>query len=318
MLPVVVVVGLAVLAGTLRSETRDVVAYIDTTQSLLIEQAAMADAFEQLIRIEFSTVERQDFDTILARTQSGLRDARGRLADIEVPDPVVVPNELLNLALESWETGLDRFSTGVLDAADDPTSPAPVQMIEDGVLTLRLGDAVYARFLERVRKLVASVDVVVGDFPEISFATGEPTLVSASNLAEFVRTSSALSVESDLAVVSVVFDPRETGGETTDGAMVFPVTDSLLMLASVKNVGNQPETGVVVDLAMFDSGGAAVTTESSEELDLAAGEATSIQFGPVPVSPGQRYGLVISVTRTETELDVDDNRWERDLVINSP
>lgn len=312
------VVGLAVLAGNLRSETREVVAYIDTARPLLVDQAAMAESFEKLMRVDFSTVERADFDTLLGQTEIGLREARERLEELEVPEAVVIADELLRLSLESWETGLKTFADGVLAAADEPTSSTPVQTVEQGILTLRLGDAFYARFRERSKDVIESVDVAVGEFPEISFAAGEPTLVSASNVADFVRTASVLGVKSDVGILSVVFEPRDTGGETTDGAMIFPVTENLTMLATVKNVGNQPEKGVVVDLAMFDSSGAVVAAESSEQLDLAAGEATSIEFGPIAVAPGQRYGLLLRVPLSETEVAADNNRWERDLVINSP
>jgi len=318
LLPITVVIGLAILAGSLRSETREVVAYLDDARPLLEDQSARATAFENLIRVDFVSIEREDFDTLLTQTEADLRAAREQLESREVPGDVVIMDEFLRLALESWELGLDTFATGVLAAADEPTSQIPVQTIEEGIVSLRIGDEFYARFLARSYEIIETVDVAIGEFPEISFAAGEPTLVSASNVAQFVRASSVLGVQSDVGILSVVFEPPDTGTETTDGAMIFPITDTLLLAATVSNVGNQPEKGVVIELTMFDSNGGVVEALSGGQVDLAAGEATSLQFGPISVAPGQRYGLLLNVDLTENEVVVDNNRWERDLVINSP
>ena len=317
LIPVAAVVGLAILAGTLRSETREVVAYLDQSRVLLVDQAPLADAFEALLRVDLRTIQREDFDTLLDQTELGLREAREQLETADVPDTAVVIDELLRLSLESWETGVDSFSKGVLSAADLPTSQAPVQMIEEGILQLRIGDTFYARFLERSREIVESVDVTVGEFPEITFAVGEPTLRSASTVAAFVRSSSALGVITNIAITSVVFDPSDTGAED-DGAIVFPVANDLLIGVTVSNIGNQDAKGLVVDLAMFDSSGVAVATLSSDQLELAPGEATSAQLGPVAVSPGERYQLTIRVPQLTDEADVDNNLWNRELIISPP
>jgi hypothetical protein len=318
LIPVGVVVGLSVLAGTLRSETREVVAYLDAARDVMVDQAAAATSFEELVRVEFSSIERADFETYFQQTQANLSDARSALEEIEVPDSAAIIDELLRLALDAWERGLDTFAAGVLEAADEPDSPGAVQTIEEGVLLLRLGDEMYSRFLDRSVPVIESVDVVIGQFPEVSFAAGEATLASASNIAGFVRTSSQLGVRSDIAIVSVVFDPPRGDAETDSGAIIFPATEILLLQASVRNVGNQPEQGIVVELEMFDSTGAPVESLDSDQIDLAAGEATSISFGPIAVIAGESYNLLLSVPRTETEVVIDNNRWERQLIVTSP
>ena len=318
LIPVGVIVGLAVLAGTLRSETRETVAYLDAAREVMVDQAAAAASFEDLVRVEFSQIDRTDFDAYFQQTRTNLRDATTALEGVEVPESAAVVDELLRLALDSWEGGVDAFARGVLDAADDPNSPGAVQTIEEGVLLLRLGDEVYGRFLERSVPVIESVDVAIGEFPDVSFARGEVTLASASNIAEFVRTSSQLGVRSDLAIVSVVFDPPRGDAETDGGAIIFPATEQLLLQASVRNAGNQAEKGVVVSLQMIDSTGAPVFSEDSSQLDLAADESTSISFGPIQVTSGESYSLLLSVPRTDSEVVFDNNRWERSLIISSP
>jgi hypothetical protein len=317
-LPVIIVIGLALLAGTLRSETREVVLYIDTAQPLMVEQAAIAESFESLVRRDLATIEREDFSTLISRAETSLRDANAELEALDPPDSAAVADELLRLALTSWESGMNDFGLGILEAADEPTSPMPLDRLNEGILDLRLGDAAYELFLAESMELINEVDVDVGEFPAVSFAAGEPTLSSAESLATFVRTSSQLGIRSDVAITSVVFDPPDSGGQTPDGAEIFPVTESLLLQATVSNAGNQAEKGLVLTVTLLDSVGDLIATEQSEQLDLQAGESASVTFTALPVVPGQRYLLLLDLTPTPTELLLDDNRREIDLVISSP
>lgn len=318
LIPIAVIIGLAVLAGTLRSETRELVAYFDTVGPLLEGQEAMSDTFGALVREDFQTIEREDFATLVGAMETDIRSAQAELDAFPTPDRAVAANALLLEALDAWISGLEAFETGVLAAADDPISPLPIDQLSQAIIQLRVGDSVYSRFLDRSTELRTDLDVEIGDFPVIAYAENEPALTSGEFVARFVRTASSLGVRSDVAILSVVFDPPATGGTTTDGADIFPETESILLQATVSNVGNQDEKGIVLRMTLLSAAGALVSELNSEQVDLPAGEATSLSFGPLAVVPGQRYRLFLDLEATPEEVLLDNNGIEMPFVVSSP
>jgi len=317
LLGLAVIVGLSVLAGNLVTETRGLVAYLDEAHIVVDDARQQADAYEALMVNELAVLERSEFDVLMQTIETAISDDIERLEPLEVPDAAVAAADMLDLAMASWESGLDGVQRAILDVVDDPDGIEPVDQLGTALLDLQLGDLLYARFMQRANELAVDLDVSISDFAAVAFVADEPVLRNAEVIARAVRQSTILGSRRDLAILSGFFVPSRTGGQTSNGADILPATDVLSFGVVVSNVGNQVEKGIVVDMRFLDADGAVVVSSTSQTVDLEPGEATTVVFDPVEVSPGRNYELQWSIPLSAEDIDADNNSMNAQIAIGA-
>ena len=313
----IAVVGLALLTGGLRTETRQLTEFFDETRTLAMESDQIASDFRQLIREELQTVTREDFDVLMDRLEALMLANAAALTDVPTPDSASAADEFLLGALDSWASGLGDFRTAVVGVTDDPLGTAPVDRLSAAILQLRFGDFAYAKFRDRANELVGGLDVTIGEFPIVAFVTTEPVLLNNALLARIIRGSTALGERHDVSILTVVYDPVPTGGAGSDGEIIFPAADRFQFGAVVSNLGNVDEKDLVITFTFQNEEGAVIANEESGAIELSPGESDSILFAAQEVSPGDEYTLSFTLTVVVDDLNTADNTWEARIRINA-
>ena len=312
---VIGVVILALLTGVIRTDNRRLAAYFDQARPLLQDTAAAADSFSNLVRNQFGTITRDDFDSLMTRLYSQVTDNRNDFARLERTDSARASADLQSLAFRSWALGLDQFRISVLQLVDDPLATAPVDNLAAAIADMRVADLLYELSYDGALELMDRLDVTVGGLPEVAFVSSDPVLLNADILARAVRNSTAMAMRSDVGVLQVVFDPLPTGAQGETGEMIFPAADRLRFSAVIGNRGNVDQKSLFLS-ANFRNEEGVISTQDSRGIDLAAGENRSVLFDAVPVEPGRAYSLSFNLTVVDEEVNTTDNTWESGIRFN--
>lgn len=310
-------VGLSLLAGSLRTETREVVAYLDEAHIVVDDARQQSDAYQALMVNDLAVLERAEFDVLMQTIETKITEDRARMEPIMVPDSAVAAADMLELALESWQRGLDGVQRAILAVVDSPDGIEPVDQLNTALLDLQLGDLLYAMFMERANELHTGLDVTMAEFAPVAFVADEPVLRNAGLIARAVRQSTILGSRRDLAILSPFFVPSRTGGQTASGADILPATDSLSFGVVISNLGNQIEKGVVVEMRFVDGDGAVLISSTSQTVDLEPGEGTSVVFDPAEVSPGRDYEVQWSIPLSADDIDAANNSLTARIAIGA-
>ena len=153
------------------------------------------------------------------------------------------------------------------------------------------------------------------DFPEVAFLPSGP-LGYLYGIRDAIAGAVGLELRRDLEVSAVKLDPKEVKDD--NGDLILPATDSIVVEASVRNSGNQPESDLVVSVTLQDSGGVVVGqfTDRVNMLDPRA--STTVDFDPLTVAAGSTYTLTVSVAVLPNEVDVENNVKQISIRINEP
>lgn len=308
----------ALLVNGQRTETRRLAAFFDGSRALALESGQAAAGFSRLISNELRTIRRDDFEGLMDRLASQTALLAAGLDEVEAPDSAAAVREMLELALDSWEAGLSEFQIAVVEAADQPVSSAPVERLGGAIVQLRVGDLIYARFLERAEAMIEGLDVTISEFPAVSFISHQRALMNGEGLARAVRSSTEMGVRRDVAVLQVVFEPLPAGGAGEEGEIILPAVDRLRFSAVIGNRGNVAQKGLTVSVSLRAVSGRALSTQDSAPLDLAPGEIGTVIFDAAAVDPGAEYLLTFNLTMVEEDLNQEDNVWESKIRINPP
>ena len=314
----VVVASTALLVNSRGTETRRETAFFDATRSLSQEVDQVAAGFRRMVGNELRTITRDDFEVLMDRLESQMAQHANGLKEVETPDSARAPREMLDLAFDSWAAGLVEFRTAITEATDDPTSTVPVDRLGGAIVQLRVGDLIYARFLDRASAMIEELDVDISKFPAVAFIGDQRALLNGERLARAVRSSTEMGVRRDVAILQVVFEPLPAGGLGEDGEIIFPATDRLDFSAVIGNRGNVDQKGLKVTASIRSESGELLTSSNSSAVDLASGEIGSVAFPLETVEPGTEYVLTFNLTVVEDELNMDDNVWESEIRINPP
>lgn len=306
----------ALLVNGQRTETRRLTAFFDGSRTLALEADQAAEGFSRLISTELRTVRRDDFVVLMDRLASQMFLQAAGLDEMEAPDSAAAVREMLDLAFDSWQTGLAEFQIAIIEVADQPTSTAPVERLGGAVVQLRVGDLIYAGFLERAAMMIEDLDVTISEFPAISFISHQRALMNAEGLARAIRSSTEMGIRRDVAILQVVFEPLPTGGVGEEGEIILPAVDQLRFSAVIGNRGNIAQKGLTVSVSLRDVSGQALSTQDSGLLDLAPGEIGTVTFDVEAVEPSAEYLLAFNLTVVEDDLDIEDNVWESEIRIN--
>lgn len=307
-----------IAAGSLRSEARALVAYLEEARAVALDHSDESNDFKDQVISNLQSLDRDRLATLMTRMVETAANAGARLGSAEAPAVAAGAEATLSLAVESWETGLGGFESALLEVVDDPDNAVAIGQLADTLVDLEVGDRAYARFLEQADELRNEADVEIGEFPEVGYlSVALSSLTYAERLAGVASRSADLTLSRDLAIATVRLDPEETGG-VTDGAPILPNTETLLIQVVVVNQGNRDEEGVAVALLLQDGEGT-VREERSEDLgELAAGGSVTVEFADLPVTVGEKLVATISITLVDGEVDTDNNRREVPFFVNEP
>ncbi len=309
------VVGLSAAVGNLGTRAREQTAFFDMARVSAGQVDQIAEGFRRLVSNELRTINRDDFVALMDRLSAEMMVEAQEFREVPVPERVSSVRDLLELAFTSWEEGLVEFRDAVTDVTDDPSGSVPVDRLGGAIARIRVGDLVYESYLARADDLIEEMGIT-NSMPDISFIIDQRPLLNGERLARTIRSSTAMGVRRDVAILQVVFEPLPAGGLGQEGEILFPATERLQFSAVVGNRGNVEQKGLLVTAGIRSEGGETLSSVDSPALDLAPGEIGSVLFGTEVVEPGAEYLLTFKVTVVEDELDTSNNVWESPIRIN--
>ena len=318
LLVVLLVAAAALVVNSREAEIRREAAFFDETRTLAQEVNQVAAGYRRLVTTELRGINRGDFEALMDRLGKQMAQHSSELKEVDAPGSARAAREMLDIAFESWASGLDEFRVAVTEVVDEPTGTAPVARLGGAIVQLRVGDLMYARYLDAANAIIEESDVSLSEVPPIVFISDHRVLLDAAGLARTIRSSTQMGVRRDVVILQVVFEPLASGGLGEDGERIFPVTDQLQFSAVIGNRGNVDQKGLIVRAVIISEAGEVLTTIDSHTLDLAPGDVGSVLFPPTSVDPGAEYLLRFSLTVLEDEVDTQDNVWESQIRINPP
>lgn len=303
-LPGFIVILLLIAVGLSQLATPASPLLTEDVRAQMLDVARRSTVFQDVVaragsaqRVELTTITDDSVDTLAA-----VRDELNTIE--EAPEEVAGVITILDLALQSWTTGVASFTNTMLAAADGDTSPALPDQLLDGLLELRAGDRLYARAVAALAE--ADITQPVSAMPEVAFLpAGYPIGAASSSLiAQAQSVDSPLALEPSLAIEQVTTVP-EWVLDTAD-ALVVDATEQLTVRVVVTNAGNSASdpTGASIEVAGGDGSSQA---QSMAVPALAAGEKTTITFEPIAVTPGRQYSLVARLDLAPGEAETADN-----------
>jgi len=304
-----VAVLIVVLVTSLRSERRVLAGYIDTVQESAAAAASAATEFVDLTN-RLSEVDRQEFITTMARIRTTTGEAGTLLEAADVPTDALPAHARIQLAHSSWSLGLDLVEGAALSAADDPAADTPVQLLTQAAVELAVGDRAYEAAIDELLSLEDSADVDIPTYPVVEFSPPG----GAAAMLDSARTSTGLTLRSDLAVSTVTLDPRVLS-ETESGVGIVPFTDRLIVNVTVTNQGNEPIGEIPVQVLLASDRSGTGTSEAVTVERLQPSEATSLEF-LFDVLPIVNYEIVVNVGPAPGEFDTENNLFRLPFIVN--
>ena len=313
-----IVAVVIIAAGSLRSDTRALVAYLEEARSVALDHSERSIDFKTQVISGLQDLDRDRLKTLMTQMVETSTSVTARLDSVEVPPAAAGSAAALSLAASSWETALSEFEAALLAAVDDPENVVAIGQLADVLVDLEVGDRAYMRFVAEADRLRNEADVEIGEFPSVGYlSVALPSLTYAERLAGVASRTEGLLLSRDLAIAAVRLDPKETGG-VTDGAPIIPNTDTLLIQVVVVNQGNRDEQDLTVSLVLQDQAGVTLEERTEDLGELKAGGSVTVDFGQLAVTAGEKLVATISVTLVSGESDTDNNRREVPFFVNEP
>jgi hypothetical protein len=304
LLPAVItaVAVVAVVVSGAGADTRAELDYLDT----MYETAAELSTGGETLRVVISRLARIERSELVTATD-GIRaslEAGLELVEAGPPsDTLTATNALYRQAIEAWTVGVSGFTSGILAAADDPSSTVVVDNIANALAELRAGDRIYADLVRELGR--EEVPDPVGPMPELVMvpAEGELLTLSLAYVEASRSPNSGIALRPGLRVASIASEPR-WNVNPSDQAVV-PSTETVDFWVVITNGGNVASEPERIDLTVGGAGEPVALTDTVPVLE--PGEQTSIQFVEIPVVPGGVYEVVASLTELTNDTDFEDN-----------
>ena len=300
------VAGLVVLGIVITAAGAETRAQIDYLDRLSERASLLADGPVALTGVisRLATISRVEFTTAMDGLIEDLDAAAEVLAE-EPPNRAVLPvRALYRQAVNAWREGVSGVSVALLQAADNPNDPAPVDQLVVALSMLQVGDEVWAELLLDVE--TDDVPDPLRPFPEIAMTpTGGAALDVALGYIGAARAeTNTLGLRPGIKVSSLLSDP-EWHVDAQD-QVVVPVTDQVVFSVVVTNVGN---ITTEAEPLLLTVGGRPEPVQLQLPVEpLAPERQVTLTFDPVTVEPGGVYEVVAEITVDTPDLDLTDNR----------
>jgi hypothetical protein len=301
---VIVVVGaiIATAYGVTRAlgEAEVTRAYLDIAYEVASGQALAADSLGEMVT-EIEQFTRPRMLQTLEEMESRSDELATLLAAADPPPDLERADLWLQIAITAWRNGLSEARAGLLALASNPVDSDGAAALQRGLVDLRVGDRAYHGFMSEI----ADVDTTLlgGPFPSIAFVpTTSENLFDPVDLARRMFLTPELASVDDLAVADIRLEPSPVG--VSGGLPVIPVSSSQSLGVTITNRGNESRTGIVVTLQLVSNDGEEYSATQEIE-SLEGGAARSLTFADLPVKPGTRYQVTVSIPSDDDEADND-------------
>ena len=261
----------------MRAQAEDIGLLVPTFQSLITQ----LDATDRILLDE--TI--QEITDTLDRVEVFANDT---IAPSEASDVPVV----LDVAVSLWRSGLERFQTALLKAADE-VFPTPVESeLIDALADVRAGDRLYADLV--VRLAGADIPPPVTPLPQVEFFPPSfPMAGTATTLVAFARgEESPLKLRAVLGIEQVTTDPAWI--VDVEERLVIETTDTIVVKVVVANTGNVDSDPTTIGLELVSIEGVLQVQELAVPA-LAPQSTTTLTTDLLDVIPTSVYQLVVGL-----------------------
>ena len=307
-IPVIVsLVAFAWWVGNTSQDNLSSGAYLEQVRDVSDSQAARASSFQVLyLGVGDKSVGRETLVVTMDQLRSSLDDDIAALeaVDDELPQDAQEVRILINLALQTWRSGLADFqSAATRIPAGDPAAEIDLRA---AVARLQVGDAVHKTLVEQVQVLRAANSLGGSPFPEVLYM--DSTLGSGDQLdgiVEALRTNPNMNSEQRVTIQFSNTTPALVGDTTSEGLRLLPNTELLDVEVTLSNQGTDVETGLVLVVTLTD--GDSQQTQSSVGITLDGSSALS--FVGFEVEAGVVFELAAVLT-TDAGITIQRNSIE--------
>lgn len=308
----VAVALLALALGSLGERARTSTVALEDLRDETVRLERDAGTFQDLLS-RMPGVERSEFEGVIDELEGSLTESEAFFAGLPADAPYAGQAVVVRVAVQTWAQGLEGFRTNLLAAADDPLAVGAVDGVIDGLLDLRGGDLLYARFVEAMAD--PELPRPVSPFPAVRFLPdGYPITAAATSFVDNAKAPDGpLQLRAELALGQITTDPEWL--LDADDNLVVIATDQLTVDVVVENRGNIPADPQTVFLDLFSTG-EVVDTRSMEVEALGPGEKTVVSFTGLPVQPGLTYAVSVRVGAIDPSEQTEDNARTIEFRVN--
>ena len=292
----------AVAVSSAGRDTRADLAYLDSVQEQAGALSTRGDALREVIA-RLARIDRTELVTLVDGMRADIAIGLELVAE-EPPSPTLFAvSALYRQALEAWDAGIGGYASGILAAADDPTSTVVVDNIANALAEIRAGDRLYVDLIEEMDR--QDVPDAVAPMPTVVLmpANGELFSLSQAYVLAARSPNSGLALRPGLSVSQVVTDPQWEV-DPADVA-VLPSTDTVTFNVVVSNRGNVMST--VAQIRLLLTGGEEEVTLEQEVAALQPEASTTVSFEDLVVEPGGDYEVMASLVGLAADVDNTDN-----------
>jgi hypothetical protein len=292
----------AVVVSGAGADTKAELEYLDAMHETASELSVGGETLRVVIS-RLARIERSELVTATDGIRAGL-EAGTDLVEAGPPsEALIAANALYRQAIEAWTVGVSGFTSGILAAADDPSSTVVVDNIANALTELRAGDRIYADLVRELGR--DEVPEPVGPMPELVMvpAEGELLTLSLAYVEASRSPNSGIALRPGLRVASIASEPR-WNVNPSDQAVV-PSTEQIAFWVVITNGGNVASEPEGLEVTVGGASEPVVLTETVPALE--PGEQTAIQFLEIPVVPGGVYEVVAALPELTNDTDFEDN-----------
>ncbi len=310
LITVAAVVAIAVSGSG--ADARAELDYLDAVQEEASALSTKGDALRD-VASRLAMIDRTELVTVIDGLRADLA-AGLELADEAPPSATLFAvNALHRQALAAWDAGISGFGSGLLAAADDPSSTVVVDNIANALAELRAGDRLYQDLVAELER--EEVPDPAAPMPLVTLmpTTGDLTSLAQAYVLAARSPDSNLALRPGLAVSQVVTDPAwEVNPEDV---VIVPNTDTLTFNVVISNLGNVISPAVSLNFELTAEGEDPVILEEPVPA-LESQQQTTVSFPDVEVSSGEAYEVVLTLVGVQTDVNADDNELRVEFTVN--
>jgi hypothetical protein len=293
---------LVIAVGRAQSNRQVSREYLDTAVELLDVEV---DASAQLLTLltDLEVFERPRLVELLDELDT---DVRQVVRDLEAADPpesgeLATAHAFLTVAVVSWRDGVVATREALLELSDNPLTAGAVDVLEQAIADLQVGDAAYEGFAEAA-DASGETEVLADQLPTVRFIPLEEGVFDAEAIARRMLITPGLGIISNLAVADIKLDPAPVGER--DGIPLVPLSESLSAEATIANRGTVPAETITVVLSLVSNDGELFEANQGIE-SLEPGELSTVAFTGLPVQPGGLYEVTIALASPDDDASDD-------------
>lgn len=297
-LPAVVLLGAVFLLSRYIGDAGSSTLFAEDVRGQSEDLALVVPTFQSLI-LNLGETDRILLDETILEISETLDAVEAFAVQVVPPDEASDVPVLLEVSIDSWRRGLERFQAALLKAADE-VFPTPVEAeLIDAFADLRAGDRLYAEMVTRLG--VADIPPPVSPLPRIEFFPQVFPMSSTSvTLVAFARAEdSPLKLRAVLGLEQVTSEPAWI--VDVQDALVIETTGTLIVKVVIANAGNVESEPTTVGIELFSNAGA-LQTQVLNVPALAAQSTTTLTTDALDVTQGALYQLLVGLPVANPEV----------------